>query len=44
MSSGGWDGQAMKSCVCHAKERELFPAGDGDTMKALMQENDMIRL
>lgn len=37
-------GQVMKSCVNHAKKLALFPAGDGETMKAFMQENDMIRL
>lgn len=44
MSSGGWDERVMKNWVYHAKKPELFPAGDGETMKAFMQENDMIRL
>lgn len=44
MSGGGWDGRVMKNWVYNAKKLELFPAGDGETMKAFMQENDMIRL
>lgn len=44
VSRGGWDGQVRKSCVCPAKELELFPAGDRATMKAFMPENDKIRL
>lgn len=44
VSRGGWDGQALKSCVCPLKELELFPAGDKATRKAFMRENDMIRL
>lgn len=33
----------LKSCVGHAKEPELSPAGDGDTMNASVREKDTIR-
>lgn len=40
MSSGGRDGTPE----CHAEELALFPAGDGETRQASMQDKDIIRL
>lgn len=44
MSRGGWDAQSPERLRMSREGAELFPAGDGETRKACMPENDTIRL